>query len=96
MAGSQFNLDMLYILLMRTLTRFFTGSIVYMWLMISGLRLTTTMAVKHRTSIDPWLGVWKTRFFVCALVGFLHVSRAMRVRNRTLSEFVLLKCGYFE
>ena len=82
MAGSQSNLDTLYIL--RILTRFFTAIIVFMWLIISALRLTTTIVVKLRSNLEPWLGIWKIRGFVCGLVGFLHVSIALLIRNSIL------------
>ena len=68
----RFNMDEQYYLMSRIVNRFLIDSTLCMWVMISTLRMITSVSVKWRTTTESQLenlGIWKIRFGTCGIIA---------------------------
>ena len=81
----RFNMDKQYYLMSRIVNRFLIDSTLCMWVMISTLRMITSVSVKWRTNTESQLenlGIWKIWCAIIALVGLLQVNVYLKVNEK--------------
>ena len=72
-------------LALRIVNRSLIDSTLCMWVMISTLRMITSVSVKWRSNTESQLenlGIWKIRCAVSALVGLLQVNVYLKVNEK--------------